>query len=71
MLQTLPQTQWYTLTTKKHHCIVGQEDVIVGGNHLHILLHHQLSPPPEQGSVNITMYSMLSHKIIPCPPYEH
>ena len=46
MLQTLPQTQWYTLTTKKHHCIVGQEDVIVGGNHLHILLHHQLSPPP-------------------------
>ena len=28
-------------------------------------------PPSEQGSVNITMYSMLSHKIIPCPLYEH
>ena len=45
MLQTLPQAQWYTPTTKNHHCIVGQEDVIVGGNHLHILLDHHLSPP--------------------------
>ena len=24
-------------------------------------------PPPEQGSLNITMYSILSHKIIQCP----
>ena len=42
----LPQAHWYTLTTKNHCCIVGQEDVIVGGNHLHILLDHHLSPPP-------------------------
>ena len=44
MLQTLPQ--WFTLKTKIPHCIVGQGDVIVGGNHLHILLDHHLSPPP-------------------------
>ena len=40
MLQTLPQAQWYTLATKYHHSLP------IGGNHLHILLDHHLSPPP-------------------------